>query len=352
MKFISLMGKISQGFHCIPSLVYLWLAVSIFAASNSITRVIVELGKTHLVDGKNPISLCNVLFVGNICGLGIMLLIFYQEWRPNNLKKISRRDWINLTVISIVSGTLVPSLIFAALDSTNVTNVVLLSRLEPPIALVLSFWLLKSPLNLLTTLGSLISFAGVAVTILLSLPEMSTLEGNFFHIGQGEIFTVIGATLSAISTVYSKSRLSRIPLGIFSVFRNALGTVVFFIFANLIYGPTHFGQVFSPFLWQWMLLYSLIIVVIGQLSWLAGLRDSTATEVNLANSCNPIIAIFIAYLILKEVPTREQFMGGAIILMGIALSFLGNQEQKKKMAELIQENPANSISMATGFKGL
>lgn len=349
---MSLMGKIARSLNRLPSFVYLWLAVSIFAASNSITRIIVELGKTHLVDGKNPISLCNVLFVGNICGLGIMLLIFYQEWRPNNLKKISKSDWINLTLVSIVSGTIVPSLIFAALDRTNVTNVVLLSRLEPPIALVLSFWLLKSPLNWLTSLGSLISFAGVAVTIFLSPAEMSPVEENVFYLDQGEIFTVMGAILAAISTVYSQWRLAKIPLGIFTVFRNILGTLVFFIFANLLYGSTHFAQVFSPFLWQWMLIYSLIIVVIGQLSWLTALKSSTATEVNLANSCNPIIAIFIAYLLLQEVPTQAQFIGGAIILIGIALSFVGNKGQKKKVAELIQDNPANSMGMATGFKGL
>ena len=50
----------------VPSPMYLGIAVLIFAASNSLTRRIVEIGQAHAINGINPISLCNVLFVGNI----------------------------------------------------------------------------------------------------------------------------------------------------------------------------------------------------------------------------------------------------------------------------------------------
>jgi len=80
-------------FNKIPTPFFLWTAVSIFAESNSITRVIVDLGKMHLVEGRNPISLCNFLFVGNICGLGMMLLIVYKEWEISKLKRFTKQEW-------------------------------------------------------------------------------------------------------------------------------------------------------------------------------------------------------------------------------------------------------------------
>ena len=40
--------------------IYLWIATLIFAASSSVTRQLTELGTQHLVDGRNPISLCNM----------------------------------------------------------------------------------------------------------------------------------------------------------------------------------------------------------------------------------------------------------------------------------------------------
>jgi len=76
----------------IPSSIYLALAVLIFASSNSVTRKIVAIGKQNLIDGRNPISLCNVLFVGNICAFGLMALIFHQDWKIKNLKAISLKN--------------------------------------------------------------------------------------------------------------------------------------------------------------------------------------------------------------------------------------------------------------------
>jgi len=83
---------------------------------------------------------------------------------------------------------------------------------------------------------------------------------------------------------------------------------------------------------------------------LTALRGSTATDVNLADSCNLIIAVFMAYLILKEVPTNDQILGGGIILLGIILSFLGNLRQKKTLQEMIRANPVNSHEMISRFK--
>ncbi|MGJ3252049.1 MAG: EamA family transporter, partial [Elainellaceae cyanobacterium] len=63
------MNKISGIFTRIPGRGYLLLAVLIFAAANSVTRKLTELGAQYLVEGRNPISFCNVLFVGNLCAL-------------------------------------------------------------------------------------------------------------------------------------------------------------------------------------------------------------------------------------------------------------------------------------------
>jgi drug/metabolite transporter (DMT)-like permease len=113
-------------FSQVPSSIYLAIAVLIFAASSSVTRKIVEIGQTHLIDGRNPISLCNVLFVGNLCALGLMILIFHADWKLKKLKAISRKNWILLTITGILSGAIAPALIFTALGQTNITNIVFL----------------------------------------------------------------------------------------------------------------------------------------------------------------------------------------------------------------------------------
>jgi drug/metabolite transporter (DMT)-like permease len=335
----------------VPSPMYLGIAVLIFAASNSLTRKIVEIGQAHAINGRNPISLCNVLFVGNICALGLMTLIFYKDWKPNTLKALTRKDWISLTITGILSGAIAPALIFAALEKTNVTNIVLIGRIEPILTLVLGVWLLGARVDFWASTSSVISFAGVIVTAFLgSSGQTMTMAG--FQIGTGEIFVAIAAIIGSISTVIGKLQLQSIPLGIFTIYRNILGTVIFFLLANLLYGPNHFAEALSPFLWQWMIVYAAIIVVTGQLCWLAGLKNATTTELNLASLVNPIAAIVMAYLILGEAPTLAQYLGGSLLLVGMILAFIGNLYQAKVNRELVNPSPRDAMEMAIGFRGV
>ncbi|MBW4630760.1 MAG: DMT family transporter [Iphinoe sp. HA4291-MV1] len=335
------------------SKVYLWLAVLIFGAANAITRKLTEIGSQNLIDGRNPISFCNVLFVGNICALLMLILIYRRQWNISNLKQVSWQNWIGLSAAAILSGALAPSLIFGALSHTMVTNVVLIGRLESPLTLALSFILLKEEVNLWIISGAIISFIGVALTLFLQfLWENMMSSGVFITVGVGEIMVVGGAIAIAISTIISKTRLQQVPLGIFSVFRTALATIVFFCLVLYLYGSQHFMDIFSPFLWQWILIYSAVIVVFGQLCWFTGLKNSSTSEVSLASSFAPIAGILAAYVFLGEVPTAAQYIGGIIILFGIFLSQIGIWHQTASNTAAHRVTSPEKMDARCGFKGV
>ena|ERR687885_1036524 len=347
-----LLAKTSDLINRIPGRTYLLIAIIIFGAANAITRKVTEIGAQNLIDGRNPISFCNVLFVGNLCALILLIFIYGKQWKAYPLRQLSRTDWLSLIGVAILAGALAPGLIFLALSLTNVNNVVLISRIEPPLTLALSILLLRERVNRWVIAGSVISFVGVALTILLQKPQGSMVEMGGLQVGQGEVMVAVGAVSLAIATIISKVKLRDIPLGVFSIVRTVIGTVVFFAIALTLYGPVHFIDVFSPVLWQWMLLYSAIIVVVGQLCWLTGLKRTSASEVSLANSFNPIVGILAAYFILAEVPTLAQYIGGVVILGGIALNQIGVVRQGATTPVVPQLSPAKEIDMEVGFKGL
>jgi drug/metabolite transporter (DMT)-like permease len=335
----------------IPSSIYLAIAVFIFASSNSITRKIVQIGQNNLIDGRNPISLCNVLFVGNLCALGLMTIIFYKHWNLHNLKALSRKDWISLTITGILSGAIAPALIFTALGMTNITNIVLIGRIEPILTLILSVFFLGETLTTWTIAGSLLSFAGVVTTALLtSTTQKIAMAG--FQIGMGETLVVIAAIIGSISIIVNKLQLRKVPLGIFLIYRNIIGTIIFFVIANILYGAKHFADALSPLLWQWMLVYAGIIVVIGQLVWLIGLKKASVTELNLASLLNPIVAIAMAYVILGEVPTQAQYLGGSLLLVGFVFSFIGNLHQAKIDRSPPKLSHREAMEIVVGFRGV
>jgi drug/metabolite transporter (DMT)-like permease len=337
----------------IPGSVYLWTATVIFAASSALTRKINIIGDANLIDGRNPISLCNVLFVGNLCALIVMGCLFSRDWQRPQLQRLRQRDWISLILIGVLAGALAPALIFAALDRTNVTNVVILSRLQPPLTLVLSFFLLGTRINRYTCFGAIASFIGIAITAVLSQPAGSAL----FQLGQGELFVAIAAIILSIADILSAIYLNSVSLGLFTVIRTGVGTIVFFILANFLYGFHHFIDVFSPLLWKWMIVYGLLIVVIGQLCWFTGQKRTTSAEITFAHALQPFMAILMAFLILNEVPMMMQWLGGAVLLLGIGLSAIGSLQAVQTSQSLPiptqASNPiASSIADSTDFRGI
>lgn len=83
-----LLPKASDTISRVPGRAYLLLAILIFAAANSVTRKLTQIGAQNLIASRNPISICNVLFVGNLCAL--LALIFIYRKRSLIVNRIYR----------------------------------------------------------------------------------------------------------------------------------------------------------------------------------------------------------------------------------------------------------------------
>ncbi len=306
---------------------YLMMAITIFGAANAITRKLTEIGAENLIDGRNPISFCNVLFVGNLCALILLSIIYTGDWIRGSWQAIPRKSWIMMTLVAILGAVAVPTMIFTALSITPVNNVILIGQIDTPLGLILSVCFLSAKVNRWVIAGAALSFIGVSLTVLLQ-PPGEAMTG--FMIGKGEVLVIVASVIKAIVNVISKVSLDSIPLGIFSTYRMLIGTIVFFGLTVRLYGAEHFIDITSPFLWQWMLFYSAVIVVGGQLFWLSGLKRSTASEVSFATAFNPLVGVLAAYFLLGEVPITAQYIGGLVIVVGIIVNQVGVRQLNVK----------------------
>ncbi|MGD1904039.1 MAG: DMT family transporter [Geitlerinemataceae cyanobacterium] len=331
----------------IPGRAYLLAAVIIFAASNTIVRILTDIGAENPIDGRNPISFCNVLFVGNLVVLMVLSSVYRSQLNRTTFAKLTKLDWGALLVVALLSGALAPALVFMALDLTTVNNVVLLGRIEPPLALILSIAFLGDRVGALTLVGSAISFFGVALTVLLPSGDSAMAATGGLMVGRGEIYALSGAIVAAISTIFTRTALKNVPIGIFAIVRTMIGAAVFFVVVLILFEPGHFMDVFSPFLWQWMLVYGGLVIVGGQLCWFTGLKVSVASEVSLASSFAPIAGVLAAFLLLGEAPTTAQYIGGAVIVIGIVCTQIDVQRRSRQP----RPTATKELDIGVGFKG-
>lgn len=353
MSISKILTKASRLIGQLPARTYLLLAIIIFAASSSVIRKLTQIGALHLINGRNPISFCNTLFAGNICALIFLIFIYRKQWSIQNIKYLSAKNWLALITVAILEGALAPALIFTALSLTMVNNVVLIGRIEPPLTLALSVLLLRERVNIWVVAGAIASFLGVVLTIALqpSGGSMVNIVG-MMPVGKGEVLAVAWAVCIAISTIINKVNLRQIPLGIFTIFRTFIGTVIFCAIVLKLFGLNHFIDVFSPLLWQWMLLYSVVIVVGGQLCFFSGLKKASASDISLTSSFSPIAGILAAYLILGESPNMAQYIGGSVIMCGIVLNQIGVLRQTAEIAKPPKVMYAKEMENSVGFKGI
>jgi drug/metabolite transporter (DMT)-like permease len=222
--------------------------------------------------------------------------LYRRHWTRENLNALTLSDWLSLGFLAILTGAILPSVIFYALLNTTVINVVLVGRIEPFVLLAPSPFFLKEKTNKWAVIGASICLAGVVTSFVL--------EGlnSGFSVGRGETVAALGAVLAAVGIIVSKVRLRSIPLGNFSVIRTGFGDVFFFIFAIYLFGIDQFEHAFSPFLWQLMVFYGAVIVGGGQYFWFTGIKNAPKSDVSLASSFTPIAAAGFAFLLLGERP--------------------------------------------------
>jgi hypothetical protein len=77
-------------------LVYFWVSVIILSAANSVLAKLGIEGAKHLINGRNPISFCNVLFTSNLIAGITIFLVRWKAWNHQNFVSISTMKWLQM----------------------------------------------------------------------------------------------------------------------------------------------------------------------------------------------------------------------------------------------------------------
>jgi drug/metabolite transporter (DMT)-like permease len=333
VKLFSILSKV-------PTKAWIWISILIAAASNSVVVKIQQLGACYpSAHGVNPISYCNLLFAGSIVAFGTLLLFRPRVSASFAAKKFTFKEWVVTILAASLAGGVAPILLFEALSETSVTGVVLVQTIEIPLVLVLAWIIYRERAEWLGVLGGMIAFFGVFLTAWIG-------AGDRFTFGHGELMAVLGTAAAVLATQLSRRVMERMSPVTFGIIRNFLGI---FLFAGIVlwyFGPGHFTDIFSPYLWVWTLVYGSLIVVAGQLTWFRGISMASASDIAMAAGFTPVAGVAFAWLILRESPTVAQWIGGTVIMGGVFLNVIAERRSARPESPM-EENVSGSV-----FRGI
>ena len=256
-----------------------------------------------------------VVFYEHLLGAAI-LLVFSFKWLKD-LKKMTRKEWIAISVVALFSGALGTILYTAALSKIQYTQysvvVLLQQQLQPIWAIGAATILLKEKITkrflmwaaLALVAAYLISFKDLTV-------NLSTGAGT----ATAALLAVSAGFLWGTSTAISKFVLNKVSFLTGTALRFFLAPLFAFLFI-LGSNQTQALTTLTPDQWKTLVIITLSTGLIALGFYYYGLKKTPARIATLCELVWPASAIFIDYFYFHKSLSPTQILGVVLLLFAI-----------------------------------
>ena len=226
----------------------------------------------------------------------------------------------DIFIVSLIGGTLSYGLVYMGLDRVDASSSILLVHTEVPFGVIIAYFLFKEKPTLRSVVGMIIAFIGLF--ILLGAPN---LEGKLI----GVLLLLSGAFTWSLGMVMAKPISKKI--GGFAI----VAWISLFCGPLLLLGSFIFdGNTINYFLsadltgWSTVVFLGLIMQPIAYGTWYHVMGRHPVHKVMPVMLLLPLTGLSTAIFLLGEEPTKQVFIGGAIILAGIGMILFSKSKTK------------------------
>ena len=228
---------------------------------------------------------------------------------------------LDIFKVSFIGSSLQYGLTYSGLNLIDASSAVLLVQLETPFGILIAFFLLKEIPTIKNIIALTISFIGVII-----LTGAPNLEGQYL----GIFLTVSGAFTWSLGAVMAKTLSKKI--GAFalmtwlSVFSGPMLIII-----SMIFDGNPINYILSANLNSWLTLafLGLIMQPIAYGAWYFVLSKYPVNKVMPIMLLLPITGLITAIILLDEEPSKQVFLGGAVIIFGVCLILFRNTKKNK-----------------------
>lgn len=185
-----------------------------------------------------------------------------------------------------------------------------------PVFIVLLGWFfLKEKLGWVRTAG--IVLAALGVVLVVSRGDLKLLASGQFG-AKGDFLILISALNWAVFSVLSRSALGRHPASRLMFYVNASACLfnTFFFLAGP--GPAELLRM-TPFTWAAVAFLGLFCSGLAYIFWFDALKALPVSRAGAFLYIEPLVAMAVAAVVLKEAMTVPSLAGGAVIILGVWL---------------------------------
>lgn len=275
------------------------LVIMIWASS----YVIIHLGVGEGGQVIKPFTLAGMRYT-----LGAIVL-FPFVWRMGNpFRTLSPQTWGRLFLLGVSSYTLANGFLYWGLQYISSTISAFILSLVPLMTLVASTILLREPPTRAQVLGMLIAFAGSMIFFArgLALTEIKGVAAVSASTLAFVAFAILGRSLARVGHTDALT-MTAIPL--------FFGGGLIWLIALITEGIPQL----SSTAWTIVIVLTLLNTAFAYTIYNHALRVLTVVEMGAMRNTSPLWTALFAWLLTGEVIKPEQFLGVAVVLVGVTL---------------------------------
>lgn len=255
-----------------------------------------------------------IVFWEHLLGAIILLPVFFKFF--SELKKMRRKEWVSIIIVSLFSGALGTIFYTQALGMVQYIQfsvVVLLQQLQPVWAILAAAILLKEKITTDFTKWAILAFVAAYLVTFRDL-KLNLATGSS---------TVIAAVLAlgagfvwAVSTSFSKIVLAKVSYFTATSLRFWLAPFFALLFI-LAQNQQKSLALIAPSQWIMLLAITFSTGMVALVIYYFGLRKTPARVSTICELTWPASAIFIDYFLYKQGLTITQLIGVALLFISI-----------------------------------
>lgn len=283
-------------------------AIIVGVISVSTTAVFVK-----LAEGAPASVIANYrLLFAVIFMLPIILLKYIHEFN-----KIRKKEWI-LSIVAGVFLALYFILWFESLNYTSVASSVVLVTLQPIFAFLGTYFFFKERFSQAAIISMFIALMG---SIIIGWGDFQISNLTLL----GDMLALLGALAITGYFLAGQKVRKKVSLMTYTFVVYGIGAITLIIY-NLIFQHSFFN--YSTDQWWIFIALAIIPTFFGHSLFNWALKWVSTATISIAILFEPIGASILAYFMLEERITSSQWLGGAIVILGLFLFVMGTRRKR------------------------
>jgi drug/metabolite transporter (DMT)-like permease len=247
--------------------------------------------------------------------IALIILLPYMYFQKK-LHVIPKKLWLPVSICGILFGTDI-AIWNLSIQYSNATQATLLTNLSPIWVGVGSFLFLSHKPNKQFWIGTLVALFGMCYLI-----GFDTLRNLEFNLGFG--LALLSGILYACYMIVSKSVLQKLDILPFLTF-SILVSSLYLLLICLAFKQPLWG--FELSIWGILMVQGIICQLLGWIAISFATKKLDTQSVSLSLLSQAVVTALLAWLFIGEKITLQMIIGGAIILIGISITFMHTQKQ-------------------------